>query len=620
MQVIRYIKKAVFAVLFGSLIVCGFYACATIGNPGGGDYDEDPPLMVRSNPAPNAINFSGNKVELFFDEFVSLDKPSEKIIITPPQIKSPVIKSIGKKVSIELRDSLIPNVTYTFDFTDAIIDNNEKNPLEGFSFAFATGDVIDSLVISGLLLNAEDLEPMPNVMVGLHSNLDDSTFMTTAFRRTSMTNDRGQFWIRNVAPGEYRLFALQDMNRDYKFDQAGEAIAFFDEVIVPSFEPALRQDTVWVDSLIIDTILDVHYTRFTPDDVKMFLFKETFVNQYLSKAERVTDQKFSLIFGANAGLPPEVRLLNTDPGEDWYVREYTPGAENHTLTYWIRDSLIYQQDTLQLEVNYLATDTTYNLSAKTDTVSLILRKRQKEELAKERETPQKLGLKFNLSGTAEVYDTLKIEFSEPVDNFSEMVRFQQKIDTLWHDRDIQFRQDSLNPRLYTADYRFPYGGEYQLSADSALFCGIYNHCNDSVGTSFKTRKEEEYGHLYVLIQGIEGSGLGQLLNTSDKVVRESPLVEGELIFENLQPGKYYLRYIEDKNNNGKWDTGYYLGGEQPERVFYFESFFDVRMYSEIEHNWYVTAIPVEKQKPLDITKNKPAEKKKKQNERNERRK
>ncbi|MDL2243807.1 carboxypeptidase-like regulatory domain-containing protein, partial [Bacteroidales bacterium OttesenSCG-928-J19] len=549
------------------------------------------------------------------------DKPSEKIIITPPQIKTPVIKSVGKKVSIELRDSILPDVTYTFDCTDAIIDNNEKNALEGFSFAFSTGDVIDSLVISGLLLNAEDLEPMPNILVGLHADLADSTFMTTAFKRTSMTNDRGQFWIRNVAPGEYRLFALQDMNRDYKFDQAGEAIAFFDQTITPSFEPAFRQDTIWIDSLTIDTILDIKYTRFTPDDVKMFLSKEAFINQYLSKSERATDQRFNLVFGDNVGLPPKIRLLNANPGDDWYVQEYASQAETHTMSYWIRDSLIYQQDTLLLEVNYLATDTLFNLSEKTDTVNLIMRKRQKEELKKKRaEKPEKLELKFNLSGTAEVYDTLKVEFSEPIKRFSETIRFQQKVDTLWQDRNINFSQDSLNPRLYISDYKFPYAGEFRLSVDSALFCGMYDHVNDSVGTAFTVRKEEDYGHLYVLLKGNEYPGIGQLLDASDKVVRQSGLIKGELIFENLKPGKYYLRYIEDRNNNGKWDPAYYLGGEQPETVYYFEAFFDVRMYSEIEHNWDIKAIPIEKQKPAELIKNKPATKKAKRNEQERQRK
>ena len=146
----------------------------------------------------------------------------------------PVIRSAGKKAVIELKDTLKPNTTYTIDFTNSISDNNEKNVFENFSFAFSTGDIIDTLEVSGVLLNAENLEPMPGITIGLHNNLEDSAFVKLPFVRTSRTNDKGQFTIRNITPGTYHIFALNDVNRDYKFDQPGEDIAFLDSVIVPS--------------------------------------------------------------------------------------------------------------------------------------------------------------------------------------------------------------------------------------------------------------------------------------------------------------------------------------------------------------------------------------------------
>lgn len=609
MKILELVKRLIFSILLIAFVICGFYACASIGTPLGGDADLTPPRFLGSKPAPYTTNFEGNKIELIFDEYITLEKPAEKVIITPPQKKNPVINALGKKISVELKDSLVKDVTYTFDFTDAIVDNNEKNALEGFTFAFSTGNVIDTLVVSGILLNAENLEPMKGVMVGLHSDLSDTAFLSTPFKRTSVTNDKGQFWIRNIAPGEYHLFALQDQNRDYKFDQVGEAIAFYDDIIIPDFEPAVRIDTLWRDSVTIDTMKTVHYTRFLPDDIKLFLFNEVVENQYFVKSERVSDKQFTLEFGSNIGLPPQVKLLEEN-NEDWYVYEYSGDLKK--ITYWITDSLVYKQDTLKLEMNYLASDSLSNLVSKTDTLKLNLRKRNlpKAKDKKEEEKLKFLGIQINLQGSVDVTDTLKFTFPEPVMDFSsEKVLFQQKVDTLWVEQEVKILQDSLNPRIFYLDYRFPYEKEYQVTIDSAMIYGVYGEWNDRMNLTFKTKAEKDYGHLYVAIHDNDYNGFGQLLNASDQVVLESPLIDGELVFTDLKPGKYYLRYIDDENGNGKWDTGFYKENIQPEKVYYFEAAFDIKMYSETEHNWYIKTIPIEKQKPLDITKNKPVVKK-----------
>ena len=620
MQFFRLIKNIVFISTYLLLMVCAFYACASIGSPSGGEYDIDPPKLTGSNPGVNSINFTGNKIELLFDELVNIENQSEKVIITPPQQKTPIIKAIGRKISVELKDSLIPNTTYTFDFTDGVVDNNEKNAIEGFTFAFATGDIIDTMVISGTLLNAENLEPMKNIMVGLHSNLDDSAFTSLSFLRTSQTNDRGRFWIRNVAPGTYRLYALNDMNRDFKFDQPAEEIAFDTTLIVPSFEPAIRQDTTWVDSLTIDTIKEVHYTRFTPDDVTLFLFKEAFDLQYFSKGERTSDRQFVLTFNSGEALPPEIRLLDEEPENDWYVIESS--SDQKSLTYWVTDSLVYKRDTLRLEMSYMADDSLNNLVSKVDTLQLTLRKKKEEPKKEEKKGKEKteddrdaLGINVAPAGTMEVYDTLSITFSEPIRFLdADCIVFEHKVDTLWEKQDFTLVQDSLNPKVFYLGNKWPYEQEYQITIDSAAIFSYYGKWNNSISVNFKTPKEEEYGHLYIAITGSEGAGFGQLLDASETVVRESLLENGELSFENLKPGKYYVRYIEDFNENGKWDAGNYAARIQAERVYYFHSFFEIRQFSEIEHTWNVKEFAPEKQKPLEITKNKPVEKKKRQRE------
>jgi hypothetical protein len=614
MTFIHIVKNTLFISAYLLLAVCGFYACASMGTPSGGDYDVTPPKMVSSKPTPNAIRFEGNKIELQFDEYIALEKPAEKVIITPPQQKTPVIKAVGRKVSVELRDTLIPNTTYTFDFTDAIVDNNEKNAIEGFSFAFSTGDIIDSLVISGILLNAENLEPMPNIMVGLHTDIADSAFTSLPFVRTSQTNDRGRFWIRNVAPGTYHLFALGDMNRNFRFDQPGEAIAFYDSLIIPSFEPAIRMDTIWKDSLTVDSIKEVQYTRFTPDDIKLFLFNEHFEPQYFVKGERPEEKKFILHFNSSETLPPDLHLLEDEPEDDWYIPEFSP--DKKSLIYWMTDSLVYKRDSLRIEMNYFADDSLNNLVSKTDTLPLILRKREAAKKGKD-EKPEALKIEINPSNTLNVFDTLKITFSEPLAFLdTSCVLIQQKVDTLWEQRHFPIIRDSLNPRVFYVENNWSYAQEFRIKIDSAAIGSIYNKWNDSIAVNLKVPSDEEYGHIYVKIEGIEASGFGQLLDASEKIVRESFIYEGELVFENIKPGKYYLRYIDDVNGNGRWDTGNYADKQPPENVYYYPSFYEIRKYDEREYIWNVNEVAVEKQKPLEITKNKPVVKQPKRNEKN----
>ncbi|MDR2804493.1 MAG: Ig-like domain-containing protein, partial [Dysgonamonadaceae bacterium] len=366
MKAIRNSKQFVLYFLF----ICGFYACASTGSPGGGDYDITPPVFVESHPAPNAVHFDKNKITLIFDEYIALEKPSETVIITPPQKKMPVIKAVGKKITVELKDSLLPNITYTFDFTNGVVDNNEKNVLEGFNFAFSTGDVVDSLVISGLLLNAENLEPTPNTMVGIHSDPSDTAFTKLPFLRTSQTNERGRFSIRNIAPGTYRLFALGDINRSFRFDLPDKTIAFYDSLIIPSFEPAMRMDTIWKDSLTVDTIREVHYTRFTPDNALLLLFQENIAKQYLSKTERNDSVRFTFTFNDPVEELPVIDLID-EPEEKtgWYLPEQSP--DRKILSYWLTDSTLYRKDTLRIAANYLAHDTLNQLTTFTDTIRLI---------------------------------------------------------------------------------------------------------------------------------------------------------------------------------------------------------------------------------------------------------
>lgn len=216
------------------LLVMIAYSCANIGTPDGGPYDEEPPKFVGSMPELRASNSKNKKIELEFDEFIKLDKPSEKVVISPPQLEQPEVKVVGKKVVVELLDTLKEATTYTIDFSDAIVDNNEGNPMGNFSFSFSTGEVIDTMEISGTVLEASNLEPIKGIQVGLHKDLADSAFATKPFDRVSRTDSRGRFSIRGVAPGKYRIYALKDGNQNYFYDSKSEMIAFGDSIVIPS--------------------------------------------------------------------------------------------------------------------------------------------------------------------------------------------------------------------------------------------------------------------------------------------------------------------------------------------------------------------------------------------------
>ena len=259
-----------------AVIILMIYACASTGTPDGGPYDETPPKFVRATPEPNAINNKRKKVSIEFDEFIKIENAAEKVIISPPQAEMPEVKASGKRVLVEFFDSLKANTTYTIDFGDAIVDNNEGNPMGNFSYAFSTGEIIDTMEVSGTVLNAQDLEPIKGIQVGLHKNLDDSAFVKIPFDRISRTDSRGRFSIKGIAPGKYRIYALKDGNQNYLFDSKTEIIAYNDSVIVPSMEAAVKNDTVWnsIDTLKIDTVLTVHYTHFMPDDIVLRAFKE----------------------------------------------------------------------------------------------------------------------------------------------------------------------------------------------------------------------------------------------------------------------------------------------------------------------------------------------------------
>ena len=624
----------------GILMAVILYSCASIGRIEGGPIDETPPLFLTGTPAPGALQNNKNKVVIEFDEYIKLDKPSEKIVISPPQVQQPEVRTNGKKVIIELQDTLKPNTTYTFDFGDAIQDNNESNPLENFSYTFSTGDRLDTMAVSGTVLNAANLEPVKGIQVGLHAELADSAFTTLPFDRVGRTDSRGNFSIRGVAPGKYRIYALQDADQNFYYSQPTEVIAFEDSLIIPSMERRMRQDTTWLDSLTIDTIVQREYTHYLPDDIVLRCFKELNFSQRFIKAERLTPEKFSLYFSAPADTLPLLKGLNFDEKDAFVIEDLT--GRKDTLMYWLKDSLLHKQDTLRMSLTYLYTDTLNQLVPRTDTLNVLAkltyekqqkqlqeakekeqkekekrRKKSDEEEMVEPERPVFLAVDVYAPGTLDVYDYLTLTFTEPIDTIDlSAFHLKQKVDTLWNDLPFDLEQDSADQKRYNIYAEFDFDQSYQFEVDSAAVVGLYGLHTDRIKKEFKVKKQEEYGQIFFNISGAKMPAFVELLDAQDKVVRAVPVVDGKADFYFLNPAKYSARLVEDANGNEQWDTGKYEEKRQPEVVYYYPQLLELKANFDLTQNWNVAEKPLTQQKVDELKKQKPDENKKKDRNRN----
>ena len=593
------------------------HSCANIASPTGGAYDVDPPVVRRASPDFNSLNVSPTRIEIEFDENIKIKSPNEKVIITPPQKNMPVIRSIGRKAVVELKDELLPNTTYTIDFTDAIADNNEENPLENFVYSFSTGDRLDTRAVSGSVLAAHNLEPMQGIYVGIHSNLDDTTFLRGPFERISRTDSRGEFTVRGMAPGTYRVFALRDLNRDYKYDNPQEEVAFLDSLIVPSVMPAVRQDTVFQDSLTIDTIKTVHYTRFLPDDLVLRTFLSDFQRKYLRQHERPDAHRLMLQFAAPTPMPSFKLLHPARVDRDWYLMERSEG--NDSLLLWITDSLVYRADSIKMEVSYLRTDSLNRDFVDMDTLTFSVRGASRQRKPDRKEDADSLDrqitfleLKTNVQKAFELYNPIRIEFNEPVVQFdSSYVQLLLEEDSLFHPAPFRFETDTLNPRKYTLRPTWVPGGNYKLVVDSAAIMSYYDHWNNQYEQTFTVKDVDQYGNLEVMITGIPAGkrAFVELLDKGDKPFRKSDVKENSVRFQDLPPGEAYARLIIDDDGDGDWTTGDYEASRQPETVCYYPGKFVIRAFADHLEEWDINSrLPVA-QKPLEITKNKPEEKK-----------
>ena len=622
-----------------------------MGTPDGGLYDETPPVLVRTSPANGKVKTSPKKIVLEFDEIVKLDN-AQAVVVSPPQLEAPEIEAYGRKVTVTLIDTIKPNMTYTIDFGNSISDNNEGNPFGDFAFTFSTGEKIDTFQVSGYVLDASNLEPIKDILVGLYkiANADsdtqvsdtkgcpDSVFYKKPFERISHTDSRGHFVIKGLDPdASYKVFALKDQDQDYRYSQASEMLAFTERIIRSSCKPDLRPDTIWHDSIHYEDIKYIPYTHFYPDDITLLAFNEDRPVRHKLKEERPELHYFSLYFTAPDDTLPLIKGLNFDEKDAFVV---AANERKDTITYWIKDSLIYNLDTLEMALQYHDTDTLGALVLYNDTLRLTskvsyartqklkadkqanwekdyLKDHKAEAKAKKKEgesleippMPEEfMEINTNSTNNLDPENNMVIHFTspEPLDTV-DISKFHLgvRVDSLTHPVPFTLFPDETDILTYHFKADWKCDSSYVLQVDTGAFVSIYGKRIEGSKRNIKIKSAEAYALLNINVNNADTSAVVELLSAQDKAVRTQKVVNGKVKFTYLQPSTYYLRLFYDHNGNGKWDTGDYSTGTQPEEVYYLNKAISVKANWDYDENWAPTSLPVFEQKPARITKQKP---------------
>ena len=614
------------SLLMACLITPMLYSCAKMGAPDGGWYDETPPRVIGATPAEKSTHIDKRNIRINFNEFVKIDNPTQNVVVSPPQLEVPEIKGEGKSINVKLIDKLQPNTTYTIDFSNAISDNNEGNPLGNFTYSFSTGNHIDTLEVAGYVVQAADLEPVKGILVGLYADLSDTAFKTKPMLRVSRTDSRGHFIIRGVAPGKYRVYALQDADGNYSFNQRSEMQAFNHDIIEPSFRPDVRQDTLWRDSLHIESIAQVSYTHFLPDNICLRAFNEIVTDRHLLKSERPEPNHFTLYYTYGDSVLPNVRGLNFNTKDAFVVES---SAHKDTVTYWLRDTALVNQDTLKMVVTQNITDSTGVLRQQEDTLTLLAKVpyakrlkdkqkafdewKKKQDKLKKRGEPyettmpeEPLKLEITPSGDMDPDQNISIVAKEPlkdVDTNHVRLFSHPSGDSLWYKEPYELKRISNEEFQVKAAWK-P-GTEYSFEADSTAFETIYGTMSGKLKQGLKVRGEDAYASLIMTISGMQGRHIiAQLLDGQGKTVKVSYTDNGQAEFYYLKPGKYFMRIIVDANNNKKWDTGNYDTSLQPEEVYYNPDEIECKAKWDLTLTWNPLARPIYQQKPEALKKQK----------------
>lgn len=616
-----------------------FFSCANQGSgPDGGPYDETPPRIVGMTAPEHAgtAGKRGTKISIRFSEAVQLDNAQEKVIVSPPQLNTPEIVAEGKRVNVHLLDTLRPETTYTIDFSDAIKDATEGNPLGRFTYLFSTGETIDTLQVSGTVLAAEDLEPVKGILVGLYpADAPDSVFHSQPLTRVARTDGEGHFCIKGVKEGEYRVVCLEDKDQNFTFSMKSEMIGWARETVKPYCKEILTNDTLWsADHTQYDSIRTIPSTRFLPDDVLVLAFKEAAQPRHLLKFNRDKPEKITFFFTAPSTTPPQVEGVGFDAS--LLMCEHNVGYD--TVSYWICDTTLVQTDSLTLNLSYEETnDSTGLLEWHTDTAMVItpkvpLARRQKlqaEERAKwdkglekrhkrgdySKEVPPPPFIKTEGRILTQLtpLDNITLTFSEPLKDINmKGVHLMLGPDSMQVEAPFELTQVEGRLRSYLLRAEWRPDQQYTFIIDSTALTNIYDYHNNRMKINAQVAKLEDFGTVFITIPDADTCAVVQLLDGSGKVTRQERVVPlsrhrdkgGRAEFYYVQPGTYYYRCFLDHNGDDKWTPGCYDEGRLSEEMFYSPVQLNVKANFDFDQTWSLYELPLTTQKPEQLIKQK----------------
>ncbi|HVN58306.1 MAG TPA: Ig-like domain-containing domain [Bacteroidales bacterium] len=579
--------------------------CAKQANPIGGPKDITPPVMVSSDPAPGSTSFSRKLITVTFDEYFTLDKLSEKFLISPPLKEKPKVTVKNKTLLIEFKGGLKDSTTYTLNFPDVIKDLNEGNLIPNFQYVFSTGKFLDSLSVTGNVVRADNLEAEKNVMVLMYSSIADSAPRKILPDYITVADENGYFRINNVKGGKYKLYALIDANSDNRYDMAEESFAFSDSLfdvnplngIKPL--PSQPKDTVQVKKPVKKSgsardekaVKKDKVIPFYKGDHKLYLFTSEKKERYLESSSRKVAYK--MMFALSR--PPDTMQfkfrLVTDPASP-YLREESRNKD--TVTIWLRDSTVYRRDTIRTIIDYPFTDSTGRVRYREDTLVM----RYTAQKTRGKQAVKKLQVTENFQGGnikpgQRVFFTSSTPLIEPDTSRLRLYHLNGK------ERErvkAGLKADSAGTRKYYLVARLEEGEKYLLIRDKGMFRDIYGLVSDSAGIIVNVKNRDAYGHLVMSVSNGKGNLIIQLLTQKEGVIEERKITDkGQADFPLLERGFYRLRVIYDLNGDGKWTPGNYDLKLQPEPVSYYREEVEVRANFDITDYWDVGLVNVKEQ-------------------------
>lgn len=557
--------------------------------------------MLSSTPTPGATDFQGKVVTIIFDENVQLKDADQKFVMSPPTAKRPRVEAHAKQVRVQFdeEEELLPATTYTLDFADCLSDLNEGNVYENFTFSFSTGESTDSMMISGNVFDAQTLMPVEGIYVLLHANLTDTAFTNATPIRIAKTDSHGRFAIKNVPDNaEYDVYALDDQNRNFMFDQPGEKIAWLGRHVTPSFETRQVADSVRTDSTyVLNDTVRYYYSPimrdtlvYTPDSLTIFAFSEDNYDQYITADERKSRNIISLALNKPMARRPKVTFPGNE-GRDVGVFQYSP--TNDTVKIWLTDTTVWHRDSVVIAVNYLWADSLGNLVDKVDTLKEWHFERKAEEPKQKRrrkkteEKPKVKMMEVKIATSVAPYADLSINSSTPFASFVwDSVRLFVKADTLFNPVTFTPVEDTVNVCHKAIKFKWEPGAQYKLEVDSAAARDIYGLVNDALSLNVSVTALDKYGTLYIDVDSVPQNALIQLTDMRGNVVRQNYLKpSGKAGFRFLKPGDYMLRILMDDNRDGKWTTGKFADRRQPEALIYYMEKVSIRQNWDIHVNF-----------------------------------